>query len=242
MKVISTLFLGLALSTAAHASLPEGSIKDLFNGVSQSLNLEQLAGSYIGECQLTYIKHIGHAEVEYKYTTKEALYAGKFINSKKDVVDLAISTELLSNGSIPKDLEYVLNADQAGLKFIKNFVSVGMTGADNNLGIVDKGADFSYKYLSTNDGKALTVRAVRAQDCDSGFCNPPTLASCNYGVNSQGVTVYEGCDRKGDQIVYKQLSDKAVVSHRTAEQLGTAFNNYSFVLPEISSYCVWEKR
>lgn len=246
MKVISTLFLGLTLTTAAQAaSTPGDSIKDLFNddAVTQLLNLDELAGNYVGSCELTYIKHIGGAEVVRQYTTKEALYAGKFINSKKETVNLAISTELLRDGtSVPTELEYVLNADKDGLKFIQDFVRVGKTGVDNNLGIVDKGADFSYKYTSTINSNSLTVSALRSQDCQSGFCNPPTLASCNYGTNSAGQLVYKGCLRGNDKIIYKQLTDKIVVSHRTAAQLGTAFNNYSFVLPEISSYCVWEKR
>jgi hypothetical protein len=122
-------------------------------------------------------------------------------------------------------------------------IANGETGIDNNWGRIAAGSDFTYNYVSKIKNNALVVTTEKLMDCreDRALCSPPTLQGCGY-QRSEGGFVYENCLRKDDQTSFKKISDKKIVSHRTASSYGNPMNNYSFYLPAVSSVCEWEKK
>lgn len=248
MKTLSTILVGLTLSVSAYATTSSESIQRLMEDTQAGslLNVEKMSGGYTGTCYVTHKKHIFSAVEEYITVAKEALYVGKFINADDKSVDLAVSTEQTHGDvTIPKKLAFLLKGDAKGLKFIKDFVWNGQTGIDNNYGRISKSDDYFFNYISKVEGNVLTVSTERLYDCRgeaNKLCSPPILPACSNGRDENGLQIYEGCLRKDEQTSYKQISDKTIISHRTGAQIGAPSNNYSFYLPEVSTYCVWEKK
>lgn len=241
-------FVAIFLSFIAFNSYADVNIKDLMNddSVGEQIDFNQISGQYTGQCQVTLRKHIFSTVQESTYEAIEALYVDKFMNAENENVNLAFSTEQAHGDiTIPENLEFLLAGSKAGKSLVQKIIKEGLTGTDNNMGHLTSGGDFNFIYNSKVQNNTFDVYATKASTCSGDgrtFCNPPVLKACGYSESSNGGMEFENCIRENDITRFKKLPNKTLISHRTVDQLGQPSNNLSFVLPEISSYCVWEKR
>lgn len=235
---MKTLILAaLCLSSVAMASELEVVKEQMADAnFGEQIVPSEIKGHYIGTCFAS----------NPKYDVTEALFVDAFVNAKGITVDLAMSTEHLYGDKLPSVFDYVFTDAAAGRALMSQVVNVGLSGTDNNYGIVSEGKDFKYLYSSKVTDKTLTVSVSKYRYCnDRGFCNPPMADACSYGYRREGsfdVLAYSGCVRQNDQTVFKKVSEGVLISHRTADQIGKPVNNYSFYRPAISDFCKWEKR
>ena len=239
MKTIISILM-LLITTQSYAATDERTefIDDVKqkmsdSSVGQDLSLSEIVGHYQGQCANEF------------YLNKEALYVDTYtdIHGRKSITPIS-TLQFYSGYSMPSALEFLLAPTAESRSVVEDFVRRGLTGTDNNLPLLHTGPDFSYKYPTalSADGKTLTLKPTKAPACTSknGFCNPPILVGCEYGrVN--GVYAYQNCFKQNDQTVFKKLVDGSLISHRTADSIGTRTNNYSFFIPAESVYCRWTK-
>ncbi len=200
------------------------------SSVGQAVNPESLKGQYAGVCFSNGSKHI------------ESLYVGSFVNSQMQTQVLPISTEYFYGGSaLPEKLQFLLNNDSANFDVVREFVKNGLTGTDNNRGNVAAGEDFKYLYSAALQDNIYVLSVARDYQCKQGvFCNPPILSGCDYGRGPEGF-VFQNCVKHNDQLALKKLSDSTLISRRTADAVVKPTNNLSFSLPEVETYCQWNR-
>lgn len=229
MKLFSAFLIGLTISTSSFA-----------------LDINEIAGQYKGTCKVTYTHTNWYGKVASTKTEEieAALYVGKFTNVQDQLVDLAFSTELTSDdGVVPERLSFLLNADKKAQDYVAGIISEGLTGTDTNLGLLGSN-NSRYNYTSENNETSLTVFHDLSAACAPGVaCNPRELPACQGARNTlTNKSGYVGCKRDNDVTVVRKLSENKLESVRTANQYGGKNSWDSFVLPAISSVCVWEKQ
>lgn len=197
------------------------------------LSPADLTGQYRGSCVDSY-----------GLSSEQVLFFQPFVNAKGETRDLPISTELFySNaGGIPNKYAFLLKADQNALNTVAQFVRQGLSGTDNNLGIVATGPDFKHLYTAEvqGDSYVLTVSRVYPSNTGREFSNPPALDSCNYARSNEEGFKYESCFKRNDKTVFKVTQD-GLTSLRTADAIGTPMNNYSFQVKAVATTCNWVK-
>jgi hypothetical protein len=241
-KVAAVIFSFMTINANADVD-----VKTLMNDESftNQIDFDQISGQYSGKCSVTLRKHINSTVQESTYNTKEALYVGKFINAKNETVQLAFSTEH-THGDInfPKKILYLLNGSAAAKSLVQKIINEGLTGTDNNIGKLASDPNFRIIYSSKILRNTLEIYTTQIPTCSEDgrkFCNPTALRGCRYQLSNDGEVFFNNCFRENDITRFKKLPDNRLISHRTVDQLGEPDNNFSFVLPEISSFCSWDK-
>jgi len=226
------LLVNLQVSAQDNSQLEDIKAKIANSSYGEPLKPSDLKGAYAGDCydNLT--------------ASKEAVYFDSFINAGGASVNLAISTLQTYDGdSLPAQLAFLLIPNQVSWEYFKNFAREGLSGTDNNMGLVGEGAGFKYLYTSfhTDTTFEVSVSYQYPQCKPNEICNPPVLAGCGYTNNPRGGWNYQGCLRKNDRTVFKKDKDGSLISHRTADGVGEPTNNLSFYLQPVSKFCRWRK-
>lgn len=229
-NIFAVLLLTIFAMTAQSAELETIASRMEDESFGEAIEIAELQGQYLGTCY------------DGKRTTTEALYVDSFVNAAGNSVDLGLSTLQTYGGSkLPDQLSFLLQPGVPSWNYIKNLVTTGSSGTDNNKGRVSPGADFQYLYSSRLEDKTLVVSVDLYRNCSAGVCNPPLLQACRNGYDRSGHRWFEGCIRNSDKTSFKKESATTLISHRTAESVGEATTSLSFYLAPISTYCRWNK-